>query len=74
MGLNPKTDGDKVKALDNSVKNLISFIEKSGEVDFVVLDEVDTDEEDPLNRDTATRNELGAIFSKFALWRRKCRY
>ena len=37
-------DGDKVNALQNSVKNLVAFIEKGGEVDFVVPDEVAADE------------------------------
>jgi len=32
-------EGDKVKALDTSVKNLVNFIEKGGVVDFIVPEE-----------------------------------
>lgn len=36
-------DGDKVKALDTAVKNLVNFIKKGGVVDFVIPE---SDEED----------------------------
>lgn len=37
-------DGDKVKALDTAVKNLVNFIEKGGIVDFIVPDEDEAEE------------------------------
>ena len=38
LNLNPQEDGDKVKALEKAVKNLVDFVEKGGEVDFVSSD------------------------------------
>lgn len=39
-------EGDKVTALDKSVHNLVDFIEKGGEVDFVMPEESDIEDED----------------------------
>lgn len=37
-------EGDKIKALDTAVKNLVNFIEKGGVVDFIVPEEDETEE------------------------------
>ncbi len=42
-------DGDKVVALEKSIRNLVDFVEKGGEVDFVVQDEKDQDGTDLIN-------------------------
>lgn len=39
LKINANGDGDKVKALDTAVKNLVNFIEKGGVVDFIVPEE-----------------------------------
>lgn len=39
-------EGDKVKALDTAVKNLVNFIEKGGVVDFVIPEEEEVNEEE----------------------------
>ncbi|PCI61443.1 MAG: hypothetical protein COB35_06545 [Gammaproteobacteria bacterium] len=36
-------EGDKIKALDTAVKNLVNFIEKGGVVDFIVPEEDETE-------------------------------
>lgn len=38
------SEGDKVKALDTAVKNLVNFIEKGGIVDFIVPEEEETED------------------------------
>ncbi|ELN9000199.1 hypothetical protein RZT97_000959 [Vibrio cholerae] len=38
-------DGEKINALNKAVKNLLDFIEKGGEIDFVVTDENNSIEE-----------------------------
>lgn len=47
-----KGEGDKAKALDTAVKNLVNFIENGGVVDFVIPDS-DEDTEDKQNDDNA---------------------
>lgn len=42
-------DGDKIKALDTAVKNLVNFIEKGGIVDFIVPEDVDAEGEEDNN-------------------------
>jgi len=44
LELDGSSEGDKVKALDTAVKNLVNFIEKGGIVDFIVPEEVETEE------------------------------
>ena len=43
-GINHNGEGDKIKALDTAVKNLVNFIEEGGVVDFVVSDEEESEE------------------------------
>ncbi len=42
--LNAKQEGDKITALENSVKKLVSFIEDGGEVDFVIPEDEESEE------------------------------
>lgn len=46
--LSIKTDGegDKITAMDKSVRNLVDFIEKGGEIDFVIPEEQTSEDED----------------------------
>lgn len=46
LKINPKKDGDKISALNKSVKLLLDFVENGGEVDFVMHNDPDSDEED----------------------------
>lgn len=39
LSLNSATDGEKITTLEKSIKQLVDFIEKGGEVDFIVPDE-----------------------------------
>ena len=43
------SEGDKIKALDKAVKNLVNFIEKGGVVDFIVPEEADSEESEEDN-------------------------
>jgi len=45
LNIKKNGEGDKVKALDTSVKNLVNFIEKGGVVDFIVPDENEGEED-----------------------------
>ena len=39
LKLKKKSDGDKINALEKSIKNLVNFIESGGEVDFILPEE-----------------------------------
>lgn len=63
-------EGDKVKALDTSVKNLVNFIEKGGIVDFVMPDEEEEHEEDKAKKNAALRlafQQIRKLEKKLAL-------
>lgn len=53
-------EGDKVKALDTAVKHLVNFIEKGGEVDFVIPE----DEEEPKEGEESSNEELRIAFQE----------
>jgi hypothetical protein len=36
LALKKSSEGDKITALDKSVKDLVNFIERGGEVDFII--------------------------------------
>lgn len=56
-------EGDKVKALDTAVKNLVNFIEKGGVVDFIIPeDELET--EGPEEDDVQKKQELRVAFQQ----------
>ena len=48
-------DGDKVKALDTAVKNLVNFIENGGNVDFIIPDNDDELEDNDENNNEDLR-------------------
>ena len=60
--LNIKKDGegDKVKALDTAVKNLVNFIEKGGIVDFIIPE----DEEEQEEGEESKNEELRVAFQE----------
>ena len=69
--LNIKKDGegDKIKALDTAVKNLVNFIEKGGIVDFIIPEEEDLEEgEENKNEDLRMAfQEIRQLEKKLAL-------
>ncbi len=64
LDLNAETEGDKVQALENAVKKLVDFVDKGGEVDFVLPEEDSSDEDGGIENDEAwnQREELRAMF------------
>ena len=65
LGLNPKTEGDKVNELSSATKKLVDFISKGGEVDFVVPDdEEDGDESEYENDQASARAHLRVRFQE----------
>lgn len=60
-------DGEKVKALDTSVKNLVNFIEKGGVVDFIMPD----DEEEPEEGEERKNEGLRIAFQEIRQLERK---
>jgi hypothetical protein len=58
LGIKEDGEGDKVNALDKSVKNLVDFIEKGGEIDFVMPKEPEaTGEEEGVDKKQVQRNK-----------------
>lgn len=67
LKLNAGNEGDKVQALESAVKKLVDFVEKGGEVDFVLPDEEDVDEEEgeaEVDANRRQREELRAMFNE----------
>jgi hypothetical protein len=62
-------EGDKVKALDTAVKNLVNFIEKGGIVDFVIPDAEQEEEgkEDGNKKIRVAFQEIRKLENKIAL-------
>lgn len=52
-------EGDKIKALDTAVKNLVNFIEKGGIVDFII-----PEEEEPEEGEESNNKELRVAFQE----------
>jgi len=73
LGINQNGEGDKIKALDTAVKNLVNFIEKGGVVDFVVPDEEELEEgEEDHNTDLRVAfNEIRKLEKKIELLEHK---
>jgi len=71
LGINHNNgEGDKIKALDTAVKNLVNFIEKGGVVDFVVPEEKEG-EEDQHNELRVAFNEIRRLEKKIELLEHK---
>lgn len=70
LALNQADDGERINTLEKSVKQLVNFIEKGGEVDFLVQDEAEAnlEEEDAAAN---TREELRIIFKEVRQIERK---
>lgn len=49
LDIKEKSEGDKVKALETSIKNLVNFIEKGGDVDLIIPENSESDEGDLSN-------------------------
>lgn len=49
LGINNNGEGDKIKALDLAVKNLVNFIEKGGVVDFIIPDKEEAEDGENVN-------------------------
>jgi hypothetical protein len=60
LNVNNNGEGDKVKALDTAVKNLINFIEKGGVVDFIIPD----DGKEQKESDIKNNDELRVAFQQ----------
>jgi hypothetical protein len=71
IGLDKTNDGDKVTALESSVKKLVDFIEKGGEVDFVVPDEVSDEANNDNDANSKAREELRVTFREVRLLEKK---
>lgn len=68
-----KGEGDKVKALDLAIKNLVNFISQGGEVDFVLPETVtNEDDESQINKDLRVAfQEIRKLENKIALLENK---
>jgi hypothetical protein len=67
-------EGDKVKALDTAVKNLVNFIEKGGVVDFIIPEDEEELEEEEKNKNDELRiafQEIRKLENKLALLEHK---
>ena len=73
LSINHNGEGDKIKALDTAVKNLVNFIEKGGVVDFVVPEEKELEEggEDQHNDLRVAFNEIRGLEKKIELLEHK---
>ena len=62
IGLKKNSGGDKVVALEKSISKLVNFIEKGGEVDFVIPEENFDEEGDTIQDDySQIRNQAEQI-------------
>ena len=66
IGLDPTTEGDKVNQLSSSIKKLVEFIDKGGEVDFVIPNEDGEDAEE-----SPQKQNLRVMFSEVRRLERK---
>lgn len=65
LGLDEKNQGDKITALGKSIKDLVTFIEKGGDVDLIIPESSDPEEEN------STNTELRVAFSEIRQLERK---
>jgi hypothetical protein len=63
LKLNIETEGDKVTALNKAVADLVDFLEKGGEVDFVMPQEPESEETEE-KETTQTRKRLRVAFEE----------
>lgn len=67
LQLNKGAQGDKIKALDTAVKNLVSFVENGGTIDFIAPTEV----EDEAEENEADREALQEAFQEIRALEKK---
>lgn len=60
LGINAKSEGDKVTALEGSIRKLVDFTERGGQLDFVLPSE----DEDIDEANRASRDELRLAFEE----------
>lgn len=66
------SDGDKITALNKSITKLVDFIEKGGEVDFVIPDEEESDDEESDNPAVNSEfTQLRTVFEEIKLLEQK---
>ncbi|PPD47534.1 MAG: hypothetical protein CTY16_07455 [Methylobacter sp.] len=74
LDVNANNEGDKVKALDTAVKNLVNFIEKGGVVDFIMPDDEKDSEENVVKQNAELRvafQQIRQLEKKLALLEHK---
>lgn len=71
LNINQNGEGDKIVCLDKAVKNLVNFIEKGGEVDFVLPEEVEAGAEREDEPRATQQKELRAAFAEIRHLERK---
>lgn len=64
IGLDKNAEGDKVKALTGAIEKLVDFIEKGGEVDFVIPDEQEGDQTEEPDHNESERSTLREMFKE----------
>ncbi len=68
LKLQSNGEGDKVKALEVAIKNLVNFIERGGVVDFVIPEEQSSEEHNSENKSLRVAfNEIRKLEKKIAL-------
>lgn len=60
-GLDRQTEGDKVNELSSAIKKLVDFVEKGGEVDFVLPEE---GEDEDVDQNTDEKEALRVMFKE----------
>lgn len=64
IGLDRKAEGDKVNELSSAIKKLVDFVEKGGEIDFVMPDEEETSEGEEPDQNVQERDALRVMFKE----------
>ena len=71
IGINKNNEGEKITVLESPVKKLVDFIEKGGEVDFIVPDEASDEAKNENDPNSKTREELRVTFREVRLLEKK---
>lgn len=62
IGLDRNSEGDKINELSSAIRKLVEFVEKGGEIDFVLPDEEDIGEEENEDENKDVRENLRMMF------------
>ncbi len=71
IGINKANEGEKISTLENSVKKLVDFIEKGGEVDFIIPDEALDETNNENDPNSKARKELRVTFREVRVLEKK---